>query len=167
MLVAAMNPCPCGYAGHPNGRCRCTPDQVQRYRARISGPILDRIDMHVDVPSLPLNELQQTAQPAQSSRQIQQQVMAARAIQLARQDKANAMLSNLELERVCALPDDARALLNRALDQLGLSTRAYHRILRLARTLADLEAQPQPALNHVAEAIGYRRLDRTQQSYPN
>jgi magnesium chelatase family protein len=166
-LVAAMNPCPCGYAGHPNGRCRCTPDQVQRYRARISGPILDRIDMHVDVPSLPLNELQQTAQPAQSSRQIQQQVMAARAIQLARQDKANAMLSNLELERVCALPDDARALLNRALDQLGLSTRAYHRILRLARTLADLEAQPQPALNHVAEAIGYRRLDRATQTYPN
>jgi len=166
-LVAAMNPCPCGYAGHPNGRCRCTPDQIQRYRARISGPILDRIDMHVDVPGLPLSELQQTAATGPGSQQIQQDVMAAREIQLNRQDKINAQLNNQELERVCDLPADAQALLNRALEQLGLSTRAYHRILRLARTLADLEKQAQPSLQHVAEAIGYRRLDRTLQSYPN
>jgi magnesium chelatase family protein len=166
-LIAAMNPCPCGYAGHPNGRCRCSPDQIQRYRARISGPILDRIDMHVDVPGLPLSELQQTAPPTTGSQQIQQQVIAARDIQLTRQNKANAQLSNQELERVCTLSNEARALLNRALDQLGLSTRAYHRILRLARTLADLDAQAQPSLQHVAEAIGYRRLDRTLPAYPN
>ena len=166
-LIAAMNPCPCGYAGHPNGRCRCTPDQVQRYRARISGPILDRIDMHVDVPSLPFNELQLAAQPQTSSHEIQQRVIAAREIQLARQGKANAQLNNQELERVCELPEDARTLLNRALEQLGLSTRAYHRILRLARTLADLESHTQPSLPHVAEAIGYRRLDRATQTYPN
>jgi magnesium chelatase family protein len=166
-LVAAMNPCPCGYAGHPNGRCRCTPDQVQRYRARISGPILDRIDMHVDVPSLPFSEIQESPAPAMSSQQIQQHVIAARDIQLKRQAKANAQLSNRELEHVCEITQDARTLLNRAMEQLGLSTRAYHRILRLARTLADLEAQTQPSLQHVAEAIGYRRLDRTLQSYPN
>jgi magnesium chelatase family protein len=166
-LIAAMNPCPCGYAGHPNGRCRCSPDQIQRYRGRVSGPILDRIDMHVDMPSLPLQELQQTAPTGQSSHQIQQQVIAARAIQLARQHKTNAQLNNQELERVCILASDAQALLNRAIDQLGLSTRAYHRILRLARTLADLEQQAQPSLQHVAEAIGYRRLDRTVQAYPN
>ena len=166
-LIAAMNPCPCGYAGHPNGRCRCSPDQIQRYRARISGPILDRIDMHVDVPGLPLHELQQTTPAGPDSQQLQQQVMAARATQLARQNKVNAQLNNQELERVCELASDAQALLNRALEQLGLSTRAYHRILRLARTLADLDAQAQPSLQHVAEAIGYRRLDRTQQSYPN
>ncbi len=166
-LVAAMNPCPCGYAGHPNGRCRCSPDQIQRYRSRISGPILDRIDMHVDVPGLPLSELQQTAPTGPGSQQIQQQVLSARAIQLNRQNKINAQLSNQELEQVCELPGDAQVLLNRALEQLGLSTRAYHRILRLARTLADLEEQSQPSLQHVAEAIGYRRLDRTIPSYPN
>jgi magnesium chelatase family protein len=166
-LIAAMNPCPCGYAGHPNGRCRCTPDQVQRYRARISGPILDRIDMHVDVPSLPFSDLQQAAPPAQTSHQVQQHVIAARETQLYRQGKANALLSNQELEQVCVLPSDAWTLLNRALEQLGLSTRAYHRILRLARTLADLENQAQPSLQHVAEAIGYRRLDRAMEQYPN
>lgn len=166
-LIAAMNPCPCGYAGHPNGRCRCTPDQVQRYRARISGPILDRIDMHMDVPSLPFADLQQQEQKVEHSAAIQQRVIAARERQLARQGKANAQLNSTELEQHCLLKPDARALINRAIEQLGLSTRAYHRILRLARTIADLEAEAQPALNQVAEAIGYRRLDRIQGAYPN
>jgi len=166
-LVAAMNPCPCGYAGHPSGRCRCTPDQIERYRARISGPMMDRIDMHVDVPNLPLGELQQTTATGPSSEQVQQQVTIARERQLRRQHKTNALLTNQELDRVCLLADDARSLLNRAIDQLGLSTRAYHRILRLARTLADLEAQAQPGMQHVAEAIGYRRLDRTPSPFPN
>ncbi|MBI1423741.1 MAG: YifB family Mg chelatase-like AAA ATPase [Gammaproteobacteria bacterium] len=164
-LIAAMNPCPCGYAGHPNGRCRCNLDQIQRYRGRISGPILDRIDMHVDVPPLPLAELQQASASGPGSHEIRQQVIAARAVQLERQGKINAQLNNQELERVCVLTQDARALLNRAIDQLGLSTRAYHRVLRLARTLADLEAVPQPSLQHIAEAIGYRRLDRTNEAY--
>ncbi|MEJ2390934.1 MAG: ATP-binding protein, partial [Gammaproteobacteria bacterium] len=166
-FIAAMNPCPCGYAGHPNQRCRCTPDQIQRYRARISGPILDRIDMHVDVPCLPLSELQQTTTAGENSAQIRKRVIAARKRQLSRQGKANAQLSNQELEQLCLPADEARKLLNRALEQLGLSTRAYHRILRLARTLADLEAQDQPSVQHVAEAIGYRRLDRSSQIQPN
>ncbi|MEJ2449089.1 MAG: YifB family Mg chelatase-like AAA ATPase [Gammaproteobacteria bacterium] len=166
-FIAAMNPCPCGYAGHPNQRCRCTPDQIQRYRARISGPILDRIDMHVDVPCLPLSELQQTPTAGENSAQIRKRVIAARKRQLVRQGKANAQLSNQELEQLCLPTDEARKLLNRALEQLGLSTRAYHRILRLARTLADLESQDQPSVQHVAEAIGYRRLDRSSQIQPN
>lgn len=166
-LVAAMNPCPCGYAGHPSGRCRCTPDQIDRYRSRISGPIMDRIDMHVDVPSLPLEELQQCTQSGPDSDQIRQQVTASRDHQLKRQNKSNAQLNNQELEQVCPLSNDARNLLNRAIDQLGLSTRAYHRILRLARTLADLEDHKQPGVQHVAEAIGYRRLDRSRPIYPN
>ncbi|MEJ2361914.1 MAG: ATP-binding protein, partial [Gammaproteobacteria bacterium] len=166
-FIAAMNPCPCGYAGHPNQRCRCTPDQIQRYRARISGPILDRIDMHVDVPGLPLSELQQTPTAGENSAQIRKRVIAARKRQLVRQGKANAQLSNQELEQLCLPTDEARKLLNRALEQLGLSTRAYHRILRLARTLADLESQDQPSVQHVAEAIGYRRLDRSSQIQPN
>jgi len=166
-LVAAMNPCPCGYAGHPNGRCHCTPDQIQRYRARISGPILDRIDMHVDVPALPMRELRRDASPTISSAQLQQQVNSAREVQLARQGKPNARLGNQELERLCRPPVEAHALLHRALDQFGLSTRAYHRILRLARTIADLEQQDQPTLANVAEAIGYRRLDRGTDRHPN
>jgi len=166
-LIAAMNPCPCGYAGHPNGRCRCTPDQIQRYRGRISGPILDRIDMHVDVPALPMQELQRDKSAATSSAQLRQQVRAARERQLSRQGKPNAQLDNQELDHLCRPPDEARALLQRALDQLGLSTRAYHRILRLALTIADLENRAQPTLAHVAEAIAYRRLDRNPDNHPN
>lgn len=166
-LIAAMNPCPCGYAGHPNGRCHCSPDQIQRYRARISGPILDRIDMHVDVPSLPFAELRRTDGGAECSASVRERVIAARRKQQIRQDKPNAQLSTSELLSCCHLDHASQALLDSAIEQLGLSARAYHRILRLARSIADLANSEQPAAAHLAEAISYRRLDRHTSALPN
>lgn len=159
-LVAAMNPCPCGYFGHPSGRCHCTSEQVQRYRARISGPLLDRIDMHVDVPSLPLSQLQKTSSQEESGNDVQYRVIIARQQQQKRSAKPNAQLSNQELEVVCQLDNMCRDLLESAIHRLGLSARAYHRILRLSRTIADLAGQDEISKAHLSEAIGYRRLDR-------
>lgn len=159
-LVAAMNPCPCGYFGHPSGRCHCTSEQVQRYRARISGPLLDRIDMHVDVPSLPLSQLHQLTRSEETSAIVQSRVMQARTHQQERAGKPNAHLNNQELELVCKLDNECQALLETAIHQLGLSARAYHRILRLARTIADLAENKTISKTHLSEAIGYRRLDR-------
>ncbi len=160
-LVAAMNPCPCGYHGHASGRCRCTPEQVQRYRGKISGPLLDRIDMHVDVPSISIEELHRE-QPRQeeSSEQVRQRVMAARQRQLQRNGMANSQLDNRQIETCCTLDRNSRQLLEQAINQLGLSARAYHRILKLARTIADLAGEEAILTPHLSEAIGYRRLDR-------
>lgn len=158
-LVAAMNPCPCGYLGHPNARCRCTSEQVERYRARISGPLLDRIDLHVEVPPLPREAFHGPADEEDSAT-VRARVIAARNRQLARAGKANHALGNRELERDCALTAGDATLLDRAIDQLSLSARAYHRILRVARTIADLDKQERIANHHLTEAIGYRRLDR-------
>lgn len=166
-LIAAMNPCPCGYAGHANGRCRCTTEQIQRYRARISGPILDRIDMHVDVPSLPFAELRQRDSGAEDSASVRRRVLAARERQHTRQGKPNAQLTSGELQDHCVLDAGSHALLDKAIEQLGLSARAYHRILRLARTIADLSGSEQPGTAHLAEAISYRRLDRYTAELPN
>ena len=123
--------------------------------------------MHVDVPSLPLDAIHQSSQAELTSTTVRQQVIATRQRQQERQGKPNARLANHELEQHCRLETDAHDLLKRALEQLGLSTRAYHRVLRLARTLADLDSQDQPSVKHVAEAIGYRRLDRDSNSHPN
>jgi magnesium chelatase family protein len=155
-LVAAMNPCPCGYLGHPSGKCRCTPEQVARYRGRLSGPLLDRIDLHVEVPTLSDTELL-GARPGEGSAPVRDRVAAARERQLARQGKANAELTSQEIDQHC-LPDAAgEALLKQAIARLGLSARAYHRVLKLARSLADLEGAARIAAGHVAEAIQYRR----------
>ncbi len=155
-LIAAMNPCPCGYLGHANGRCRCTPDQVARYRGRLSGPFLDRMDIFMEVPALSAEELQSRAD-GEPSAPVRQRVIAARERQLARQGKANAALGTREVERFC-LPDEAgKALVHKAIARLKLSARAYHRILRVARTVADLEASETVHSRHVAEAIQYRR----------
>jgi magnesium chelatase family protein len=155
-LVAAMNPCPCGYLGHPSGKCRCTPEQVARYRGRLSGPLLDRIDLHVDVPALSDTELL-SARPGEGSAPVRDRVAAARERQLARQGKANAELTSQEIDQHC-LPDAAgEALLKQAIARLGLSARAYHRVLKLARSLADLDGAARIAAGHVAEAIQYRR----------
>ncbi|MDE2083554.1 MAG: YifB family Mg chelatase-like AAA ATPase [Xanthomonadaceae bacterium] len=156
-LVAAMNPCPCGYAGDPSGRCACTPEQVRRYRARVSGPLLDRIDLQIAVPRVALADLSEVAPPGESSAVLRGRVSAARDRQLARAGKANAQLSNREVARDCALAPSDRALLERALDKLGLSARAYHRVLRVARTIADLDGSERVATAHLTEAIQYRR----------
>lgn len=162
-LIAAMNPCPCGYLGDESGRCRCTEEQVQRYRARISGPLLDRIDLHVDVPRPPRAALRPDA-PAdgEPSAAVAARVLAARNRQLARSGKPNARLSPREAGHFCTPDIQGIDLLERAAERLGFSARAYHRILKTARTIADLAASESVQSPHIAEAIGYRLLDRQQ-----
>jgi len=155
-LIAAMNPCPCGYLGHHNNKCRCTPDQVARYRARISGPLLDRIDLHIEVPALREDELVSAAS-GESSATVRGRVQKARDLQMQRQGKSNAQLGSQETDTFCA-PDDAGAsLLRQAISRLNLSARAYHRILKVARTIADLAGGGAIETSHIAEAIQYRR----------
>ncbi|TBR36557.1 MULTISPECIES: YifB family Mg chelatase-like AAA ATPase [Dyella] len=159
-LVAAMNPCPCGYAGDPRQRCRCTPDQVQRYRSRISGPLLDRIDMCVDVPRQPLSDLSaRRSAHDEDSATVRARVIRARHQALMRAGRSNAEISTRELERDCALGPTERTWFDGALERLGLSARAYHRTLRVARTIADLDGGAGTLDRaHLAEALQYRRL---------
>jgi len=159
-LVAAMNPCPCGYAGDPCGNCGCTPDQVQRYRARVSGPLLDRLDLQLEVPRVPLSELNAMSATGETSACVAQRVAAARQRQLDRAGKTNAALNAGEAERDCPLRAPDRALLERAVDALGLSARAYHRLLRVSRTIADLDGEERISTAHLSEAIQYRHLER-------
>lgn len=155
-LVAAMNPCPCGWLGDPRHACRCTPDQIARYQQRISGPLLDRIDMRVEMPALSEDEL--LAQPAgESSAAVLARVEAARARAVTRQGRPNAALSGTEIERVCRPEGAVRQLLHAASARLGWSARAYHRVLKLARSIADLAGDEALATPHVAEAIQLRR----------
>jgi magnesium chelatase family protein len=155
-LVAAMNPCPCGWQGHPAGKCRCTPDQVLRYRGKLSGPLLDRIDLMLDVPAVDEADLSARGD-GESSATVRDRVTTARAVQIARQGKSNALLTPAEIDRH-ASPDDAGAqLLKQAMARLALTARAYHRILKVARSIADLAGVQQINSAHVAEAIHYRR----------
>jgi magnesium chelatase family protein len=160
-LVAAMNPCPCGYLGAANGRCRCTADQVRSYRARVSGPLLDRIDLHVEVPAVPnadlLGPFKDGGEP---SAQVRERVQAARERQQQRSGVANFRLGTKQIEQVCALDADNRRLLELAMQRLSLSARAAHRILKVARTVADLEGAERIGSTHLSEAIQYRCLDR-------
>ncbi len=155
-LVAAMNPCPCGHLGE--SRCRCSEDQVRKYRARVSGPLLDRIDLQVEVPRESPSEANPT--DGESSRAIRRRVITAREIQIHRQNKANHRLAAHELSHHCRLDEASTRLLDTACERLGLSTRARHRILKLARTIADLAAEEALTERHLAEAISYRQLDR-------
>lgn len=155
-LIAAMNPCPCGFLGHPNGRCRCTPDQVARYRSKLSGPLLDRIDLAIDVPPLSDVELQSRLS-GEPSAAVRERVTRARGVQLERQGKANAMLGGNEIELLCKPDARGAALLKQAITKLNLSARGYHRVLKVARTIADLGGSQQILGVHVAEAIQYRR----------
>ncbi len=161
-FIAAMNPCPCGHLGDPGGRCHCTLEQVKRYRARISGPLLDRIDMHIEVPKLPKGSLRaEASDKIETSRVVRERVEAARNRQMQRGNKPNAALKNKQVEKFCRLSDADQRLLEQAIERLGLSARAYHRILKVARTIADLAGSEDIHTTHLTEAISYRRLDRT------
>lgn len=155
-LVAAMNPCPCGFLGHPNKPCRCTPDSIRRYREKISGPLLDRIDLTIEVPALSAAELTETKAGEESAR-ILQRVMAARERQYQRQNKVNAQLTALELDSVAKIELEAKETLAQMLEKLSLSARSFHRILRVARTLADLSGDEFVKRAHVLRAVGFRR----------
>lgn len=167
MLAAAMNPCPCGYFNDRSRECHCTPAMIQRYIAKISGPLLDRIDIHIDVPAVNYKEMRSGSEP-ESSEQILQRVMRAREVQLQRfaplkREKlyCNAQMSPRHLHSFCELSPDCERLLERAMTQQGLSARAHDRIMKVARTIADLEGAPRMEPKHIAEAIQYRTLDRT------
>jgi magnesium chelatase family protein len=163
MLAAAMNPCPCGYWGSSLRHCTCTPAMIQRYVSKISGPLLDRIDIHIEVPSVRFRELIEEA-PAESSRTIRERVIRARALQLQRyageRIYCNAQMTPRLIRAHCHLDEAAHRLLEQAVARLGLSARAYDRILKVSRTIADLEESEIIRSHHVSEAIQYRSLDR-------
>lgn len=163
MLVAAMNPCPCGYHGDPKHECNCTHQQIVRYRSKISGPLLDRIDIHVEVPAVPYRDLMGKV-PAEPSAHIRKRVSASRKIQSRRFAKTqiycNAQMGSRHIKKYCDIDDASEKLLETAVDKLGLSARAYNRVLKIARTIADLDGDLDIRVNHISEAIQYRSLDR-------
>jgi magnesium chelatase family protein len=166
MLAAAMNPCPCGFWNDPTRECRCSPMQIQRYVGRISGPLLDRIDIHIDVPAVKFRELVGDAIPEpESSEKIRERVMKARQRQCERfageKIFANAAMTPRMIRRHCRIDAESEQMLEQAMTRLGLSARAYDRILKVSRTIADLEGARDIRSTHVAEAVGYRSLDRT------
>lgn len=161
-LIAAMNPCPCGYLGDASGRCHCTSEQVARYRAKVSGPLMDRIDMHLEVPRVPMDVLRSGLhQGEERSAIIRQRVINARQISTHRHGKTNAAMSAAEVKQFCYLTETGHQLLEQAIEKFGLSHRAYNRILKLARTIADLADSETIQIPHLSEAIAYRKLDRT------
>jgi magnesium chelatase family protein len=163
MMIAAMNPCPCGYLSDPKHRCRCSLHQIQRYRSKISGPLLDRIDIHVDVPAVPYKDLIAES-AAEASADIRKRVGAAREIQSQRLARTkiycNAQMASRHIKKHCRIDDASHRLLEAAIDKLGLSARAYNRILKIARTIADLNQESVIRLDHISEAVQYRTLDR-------
>ncbi len=165
MLAAAMNPCPCGYWNSVGKECVCTPPQIQHYLSKISGPLLDRIDLHIDVPEVHYKELIKDPS-GESSQIIAQRVSKARQLQLRRFRSSkpsifcNAQMGPAQIRKYCALEDRIKKLLESAIQKLGFSARAYHRILKMARTIADLENSQEISSEHVSEAIQYRSLDR-------
>jgi magnesium chelatase family protein len=163
MLVAALNPCPCGYRGDPRRECQCTVPQVEKYMGKVSGPLLDRIDIHLEVPAVPYRELAAT-RSGTSSGQMREAVLAARLRQAARfgagPTRSNARMTSRQIREFCRLQPPAAELLRGAVADLGLSARAHDKVLRVARTIADLDASEEIGPAHVSEAINYRLLDR-------
>lgn len=163
-LVAAMNPCPCGYYGDASSKCTCTEEQIKRYQGQASGPLLDRIDLQVEVPPIAITELQGPNQnPQEDSAQVQGRVLKAWKIQTLRQHCANGQLSNAQIEAFCQLSNDDENLLRLAIEKLDLSARAYHRVLKISRTIADLEGSIDIKTGHIMEALSYRKLERYRQ----
>jgi magnesium chelatase family protein len=158
-LIAAMNPCPCGYLGHFLNKCRCTPDQISRYRSKISGPLLDRIDLQIEVPAVPQLELVKAAK-GEGSETIRERTERAFQIQLTRQGKPNAKLGAKDIDDICKPDAAGEELLKSAIQRMGLSARAYHRVLKVARTIADLAGVENIVGGHIAEAIQYRKMDK-------
>ncbi len=159
-LIAAMNPCPCGYLGDQQKTCRCTPQQINHYRSKLSGPFLDRIDVQIEVPRLSSEEMQQPCQKQETSQSIKQRVAAARQRQFERQQKLNADLTTKEIDQYCVLDKQASDLLQQAMDKFALSARVYHRLLKLARTIADMSHAKNIDIVHITEALSYRFYDR-------
>jgi magnesium chelatase family protein len=159
-LIAAMNPCPCGHHGDPAGDCHCTGEQVERYRSRISGPLLDRLDLHIEVPRVNAAHWRDRGALGESSATVAGRVAKAREIQIRRQGNCNSRLANAEVERHCRPDAAGRSLLERATEKFRLSARAHHRVLKVARTLADLGGEALIVERHVSEALTLRRLDR-------
>jgi magnesium chelatase family protein len=164
MLVASMNPCPCGYYNHPEKECICPPGMVQKYLSKISGPLLDRIDLHIEVTPVNFSELS-SSRLSEKSELVRERVIAAREIQNKRFEgklnvHSNAQMSPKMVREICVITDAGQALLKKAMEKLGLSARAYDRILKVARTIADLAGTADIELEHLAEAINYRSLDR-------
>jgi magnesium chelatase family protein len=164
MLIAAMNPCPCGYYNHPKTECSCGPGHVQKYLSRISGPLFDRIDIHMEVIPVPFRELND-ARPSEKSEAIRSRVIEARQIQEKRFEGTNGIHCNAQmnaklLRRICVLDETGNSILKNAMEKLGLSARAFDRILKVSRTIADLDKSPSIRPEHLAEAINYRSLDR-------
>jgi magnesium chelatase family protein len=165
MLAAAMNPCPCGFFGDPTRDCQCSPPQIQRYVSKISGPLLDRIDIHIEVPAVKYKELRGDKE-IESSASVRERVLRARKIQTERyrEEKmlyANAQMPPRLMRKFCAISSDGEKLLESAIQRLGLSARAHDRILKVGRTIADLEGAESIEPKHLSEAIQYRTLDRT------
>jgi magnesium chelatase family protein len=165
MLAAAMNPCPCGFFGDSTRECHCTPMQIQRYVSKISGPLLDRIDIHIEVPAVQYKELRGNGE-IESSASVRERVLRARSIQVDRyrgehKIYANAQMPPKLIRKHCAISAEGEKLLETAIQRLGLSARAHDRILKVSRTIADLEGAPSIEPNHLSEAIQYRTLDRT------
>jgi magnesium chelatase family protein len=163
MLVAAMNPCPCGYFTDRERQCTCTPQQIRNYRSKVSGPLLDRIDIHIEVPAVRYRDL--TARmTSESSQAIKNRIDSARAIQRSRLNEdgtlCNAGMTSAHIKKFCPLDEESHCLLEMAVDTLGLSARAFTRILKVARTIADLDDEPDIQSHHISEAIQYRSLDR-------
>jgi magnesium chelatase family protein len=159
-LIAAMNPCPCGYLGDALGSCRCTAEQVQRYGARISGPLLDRLDLHLHVPRMDFKSLREQRGVRDTSTEVASRVARTRDLQMQRQGRCNAHLDNAAVESHCAPNPAARAMLERAMEHFGLTARGYHRVLKVARTIADMSGQAQIEVAQVTEALTLRSLDR-------
>jgi magnesium chelatase family protein len=159
-LIAAMNPCPCGRLGDPQGDCGCSPGQIAQYLGRVSAPLLERFDIHLEVPRVDLHDFDESRLPGEPSASIAQRVRRAREMQLARQGRCNARLNDAQVNRLCALDGEGRSILDAAMNQMGFSARSRQRILRLARTIADLSGEATVGARHVSEAVQYRLLDR-------